>query len=114
MPFQQSCGQHCAVGHRGVLPFKSTIPGALTSSMVCLARRVRVVAGSAARRGAQVQIRTMMNKEVLRFWRLAPCDVEARVRKTLVGADAGAKPRASCAADRGVVWEVTSGAARLE
>ena len=33
--------------------------------------------------------------------------------KTQVGADAGAKPRASCAADRGVVWEVTSGAAIL-
>ena len=40
-----------------------------------------VVAGSAARRGAQGQIRTMTNKEVLRFWRLTPCDVEARVRR---------------------------------
>ena len=39
------------------------------------------MASSAARRGAQGQIRTMKNKEVLRFWRLAPCDVEARVRR---------------------------------
>ena len=39
------------------------------------------MAGSAARRGAQGQVRTMTSKEVLRFWRLAPCDVEARVRR---------------------------------
>ena len=52
---------------------------ALTSSMVCLARRV--MAGSAARRGVQEQVRTTTNKEVPRFWRLAPCDVEARVRR---------------------------------
>ena len=47
----------------------------LTSSMVCLARGV--MAGSAARRGAHEQVRTVTNEEVLRFWRLAPCDVEA-------------------------------------
>ena len=39
------------------------------------------MAGSAARKGAQGQVRTMTNKEVLRFWRLAACDVEARVRR---------------------------------
>ena len=36
------------------------------------------MAGSAARRGAQGQVRTVTNKEVLRCWRLAPCDVEAQ------------------------------------
>ena len=39
------------------------------------------MAGAAARRGEQGQVRTMTNKEVLRFWKLAPCDVEARVRR---------------------------------
>ena len=52
---------------------------ALTSLVTCLARRV--MAGAAARRGEQGSIRTMTNKEVLRFWKLAPCDVEARVRR---------------------------------
>ena len=35
----------------------------------------------AARRGEHGQVRTLTNKEVLRFWKLAPCDVEARVRR---------------------------------
>ena len=51
----------------------------LTSLMTCLARRV--MAGAAARRGERGRVRTMTNKEVLRFWKLAPCDVEARVRR---------------------------------
>ena len=41
----------------------------------------RVMAGAAARRGDHGRVRTMSNKEVLRFWKLAPCDVEARVRR---------------------------------
>ena len=49
----------------------------LTSLVTCLARRV--MAG-AARRGEHGRVRTM-DKEVLRFWKLAPCDVEARVRR---------------------------------
>ena len=51
----------------------------LTSLVTCLARRV--MAGAAARRGQHGRVRTMSNKEVLRFWKLAPCDVEARVRR---------------------------------
>ena len=39
------------------------------------------MAGAAARRGEHGRVRTMTNKEVLRFWKLAPCDVEARVRR---------------------------------
>ena len=39
------------------------------------------MAGAAARRGEHRRVRTMFNKEVLRFWKLAPCDVEARVRR---------------------------------
>ena len=39
------------------------------------------MAGAAARRGEHGQVRTLTNKEVLRFWKLAPCDVEARVRR---------------------------------
>ena len=52
---------------------------ALTSQVTCLARRV--MAGAAALRGEQGQIRTMTNNEVLRFWRLALCDVESRVQR---------------------------------
>ena len=51
----------------------------LTSLVTCLARRV--MAGAAARRGERGRVRTLTNKEVLRFWKLAPCDVEARVRR---------------------------------
>ena len=36
---------------------------------------------AAARRGDHGRVRTMSNKEVLRVWKLAPCDVEARVRR---------------------------------
>ena len=39
------------------------------------------MAGSSALKGGQGQVRTITNKEVLRFWRLAPCDVEAGVRR---------------------------------
>ena len=51
----------------------------LTSLVTCLARRV--MAGQ--RRDGEIigRVRTMSNKEVLRFWKLAPCDVEARVRR---------------------------------
>ena len=51
----------------------------LTLLVTCLARRVMV--GEAARREELGRVRTMSNKEVLRFWKLAPCDVEARVRR---------------------------------
>ena len=37
--------------------------------------------GAAARRREHGRIRTLTNKEVLRFWKLAPCDVEARARR---------------------------------
>ena len=52
---------------------------ALTSLVTCLARRV--MAGAAARRREHGRVRTLTNKEVLRFWKQAPCDVEARVRR---------------------------------
>ena len=39
------------------------------------------MAGAAARKGKHGRIRTLTNKEVLRFSKLAPCDVEARVRR---------------------------------
>ena len=52
---------------------------ALTSLVTCLARRVMV--GAAARRGEHGRIRTLTNKEVLHSWKLAPCDVEVRVRR---------------------------------
>ena len=51
----------------------------LTSLVTSLARRV--MAGAAARRGEHGRVRTTSNKEVLRFWKWAPCDVEARVRR---------------------------------
>ena len=51
----------------------------LTSLVTCLARRV--MAGAAARRGEHGRVRTTTNKESLRFWKLAPCDVEAQVRR---------------------------------
>ena len=47
---------------------------ALTSLVTCLA-------GAAARGEEHGRVRTLTNKEVLRFWKLAPCDVEARVRR---------------------------------
>ena len=50
----------------------------MTSLVTCLARRV--MAGAAVRSGEHLRVRTMSNEEVLRFWKLAPCDVEARVR----------------------------------
>ena len=39
------------------------------------------MAGAAARRGEHVRIRTVSNKQVLRFSKLAPCDVEAGLRR---------------------------------
>ena len=51
----------------------------LTSLVTCLARRL--MAGAAARRGEHGRVRTLTNKEVLRFWKLAPCDLETRVRR---------------------------------
>ena len=51
----------------------------LTLLVTCLARREMV--GAAARRREHGRIRTLTNKEVLRFWKLAPCDVEARARR---------------------------------
>ena len=42
---------------------------ALTSLVTCLARRV--MAGAAARRGEHGRVRTLTDKEVLRFWKLA-------------------------------------------
>ena len=51
----------------------------LTSLVTCLARRV--MAGAAARRGDHGRVRAVSNIEVLRFWKMAPCDVEARVRR---------------------------------
>ena len=43
------------------------------------------MAGAAARRGEHGRVRTLTNKEFLRFWKLAPCDVEAPMRKTQMG-----------------------------
>ena len=51
----------------------------LTSLVTCLARRV--MAGATTRMGDHGRVRTMSNKGVLRFWKLAPCDVEAQVRR---------------------------------
>ena len=71
-------GQHCAVRHRGVLPFKSTIPSAhVVHGLSC----EESYGGFGGAQRAQEQVRTTTNKEVLRFWRLAPCDVESRVRR---------------------------------
>ena len=64
---------------------------ALTSLVTCLARRV--IAGAAARRREHGRIRTLTNQEVLRFWKLAPCDVEARVRRLKWAQDVGAGTR---------------------
>ena len=49
----------------------------LTSLVTCLARRV--MAGE--KRASKGVSRTMSNKEVLRFWKMAPRDAEARVRR---------------------------------
>ena len=65
---------------------------ALTSLVTCLARRV--MAGAAARRGEHGQVRTLTNKELLRFWKLAACDVEARVRRLKWAQDVGTGPLA--------------------
>ena len=61
MLLHQSCGQHCTSGIEAFCPSKAQYQ-ALTSLVTCLARRV--MAGAAARRGS-----------------MAPCDVEARVRR---------------------------------
>ena len=46
---------------------------------ICPSRRV--VAGAAARRGEHGRVRAVSVGGVLRFWALAPCDVEAQVRR---------------------------------
>ena len=71
-----SCGQHCAVRHRGVPPSQST-----KTSVHVVHGLLGKKSHGGGTKGAQGQVRTMTNKEVLRFWRLAPCDVEARVRR---------------------------------
>ena len=48
------------------------------------------MAGAAARRGEHGRVRTMSKKEVLRFWKLAPCG--SLGAKTQVGTDFGAGP----------------------
>ena len=53
VPLHQSCGQHCDVRHRGVLPVKSTILSA------------HVVHGRQHAGRAQGEVRTTTNKEVL-------------------------------------------------
>ena len=65
-------------GNEAFCPSKAQYQ-ALTSLVTCLARTV--MAGAAARRGEHGRVRTLTNKEVLRFWKLALCDVEARVRR---------------------------------
>ena len=75
-----SSGESMAMGAQAIVHDlgKSTIPGAyVVHGLPC----EKSYGGSAARRGAEGQVRTMTNKEVLRLWRLAPCDVEARVRR---------------------------------
>ena len=59
-----SCGKHRSIWNRGLVPRKHSI------------NRLR-----RWRRADHGRVRTMSNKEVLRFWKLAPCDVEARVRR---------------------------------
>ena len=65
----------------GIEPFRPSKAQyqSLTSLVTCLARRV--MAGAAARRRDHGRVCAMSNKELLRFWKLAPCDVEARVRR---------------------------------
>ena len=76
---QWSCGQHSSIWNRGLFCPSKAQYQSLTSLVTCLARRV--MAGAAAGRGDHVRVRTMSNKVALRFWKLAPCGVEARVRR---------------------------------
>ena len=72
---------------------------ALTSLVTCLARRV--MAGAAARRGEHGRVRTLTDKEVLRFWKLASAGA-----KTQMGTDVGAGPLAPRASAHCDVWEI--------
>ena len=56
--------------------------------------------------GSMGEVRTSTNKEVLRFWKLAPCDVEAWVRRLKWAQDVGAGPLAPCASAHCDVWEI--------
>ena len=62
------------------------------------------MAGAAARRGDHGRVRTMSNKEALRFWKLAPYDVEAQVRRLKMGRDVGAGSSAPHTTDHCHVW----------
>ena len=64
-----------------------------------------------ARRRAEEQVRTMTTKEVLCFWRLAPCDVEARVRRLKWAQTLVQNLAHHVQLVAAVVWEVASGAA---
>ena len=77
----------------------------LSSLVTCPARRV--MAGAAARKGDHGRVRTMSNKEVLRFWKLALCGVESPGAKTQVGTDFGAGPFAPHTIDHCHVWETS-------
>ena len=73
-----SCGQHRSIWNRGRLSLESTVSIAYVAGDLSSQEGD---AGAAARReimGASAQCPT---RGVLRFWKLAPCDVEARVRR---------------------------------
>ena len=75
----QSCGQHGTFWHRGFLSVESTVPSSHVSGDLSCEEGYGWC--SSTEGGEHGQVRTLTNKEVLRFWKLAPCDVEARVRR---------------------------------
>ena len=76
-----SRGQHSSIWNRGLLSLESTVSIAYVAGD--LSSQEGDGRGSSERRGDHGRVRTMSNKEVLRFWKLAPCDVEARVRRLI-------------------------------
>ena len=74
-----SCGQHSSIWNRGLLSLESTVPIAHVAGD--LSGQESDGRGSGEKGRAHGRVRTMSNKELVRFWKLAPCDVEARVRR---------------------------------
>ena len=72
------CGQHCAVGHRGVLPFESTIPSAHVVHGLPCEKSCGGFGGAQRSTGGDPHLD---EQEGLAFLETGTFDVEARVRR---------------------------------
>ena len=96
-------GQHSSIWNRGLLSLESTV--SIAYVVGDLSGQEGDGRGSGEKGRAHGRVLTMSNKEVLRFWKLAPCDVEARVRRLKMGTDFGAGSCAPHTIDHCHVWE---------